>query len=352
MLSIGIVGLPNVGKSTLFKALTKKQVDIANFPFCTIDPNVGVVEVPDQRLWQLAEASKSEKTIPAAIQFIDIAGLVEGASKGEGLGNQFLSNIRESDAILHVVRVFEDEKIIHVGHAPEPKKDIEIISYELIFKDLETLSKHTPKVEKEVKAGKKEASIEIEMLKKLTALLEKGEPAKDLKLKENEIPFFKNLNLLSAKPVLYLLNCSSDKRILENPREIQPTLEVDVKLENELSELNQGEAEEMKKALPHPKNSLDDLISACYALLKLETFFTTGQDETRAWTVEKGTKAPQAAGKIHSDFEKGFIRADVIFWEDLLKNGSWNRAKELGILKTEGKEYVVKDGDVMIFKFN
>jgi len=352
MLSIGIVGLPNVGKSTLFKALTKKQVDIQNFPFCTIEPNVGVVEVPDERLWKLAEASKSEKTIPAAIQFIDIAGLVEGASKGEGLGNQFLSNIRETDAILQVVRAFEDENIIHVDHKPNPKRDAEIINYELILKDLETISKHTPKVEKEAKAGKKEALAELEMLKRLTLLLEKGQPAKDLELKENEIPLLKNLNLLSAKPVLYLLNCSSDKKVLEYPQEIRPALEVDVKLENELSELEKEEAEEMRKALPHPKNNLDDLISACYALLRLETFFTTGQDETRAWTIEKGSKAPRAAGKIHTDFEKGFIRADVIFWEELLKNGSWNRAKELGLLRTEGKEYVVKDGDVMVIKFN
>lgn len=353
MLSVGIVGLPNVGKSTLFKALTKKQVDIANFPFCTIEPNVGVVEVPDARLEKLSEISNSQKTIPTAVEFIDIAGLVEGASKGEGLGNQFLAHIRETDAIVQVVRAFEDENIIHVSGRPNPEKDAEIVAYELILKDLETLQKHLPKTEKDFKSGSKNGQAEFEFTKALITELEKGRPAQGLKLKEQEKIILENLNLLSSKPVIYVLNSSSQKPVLPYSKDkLSPALEIDVKLENELSELAPKEAAELRQALPHPKNSLDDLISACYALLKLETFFTTGQDETRAWTITQGSKAPQAAGKIHSDFEKGFIKADAIFWKKLLEAGSWSHAKDQGLIRTEGKEYLVQDGDVMVFKFN
>lgn len=352
MLSVGIVGLPNVGKSTLFKALTKRQVDIQNYPFCTIEPNVGIVEVPDERLAKLTKFSNSAKTVPTAIQFTDIAGLVKGASQGEGLGNQFLANIREADAIVQVVRAFEDKNIIHVSDSPQPADDIEIINLELILKDLDTLKKHLPKVEKMAKGGDKEAIAEHAFLVQLLPWLEDGKPAKDFETKDKDLVFLKNLNLLSAKPVLYVINCSSDKKIIEYPTSAFPALELDVKLENELSELDFEAAKEMREALPHPKNSIDELISTCYDLLGLDTFLTTGEDETRAWTIERGSRAPQAAGKIHSDFEKGFIRADIISWEKLLVAGSWNQAKENGLIKTEGKEYVVKDGDVVVFKFN
>jgi len=352
MLSVGIVGLPNVGKSTLFKALTKRQVDIQNYPFCTIEPNVGIVEVPDERLAKLTKFSNSAKTVPTAIQFTDIAGLVKGASQGEGLGNQFLANIREADAIVQVVRAFEDKNIIHVSDSPQPADDIEIINLELILKDLDTLKKHLPKVEKMAKGGDKEAIAEHAYLTQLLPWLEDGKPAKDFETKDKDLAFLKNLNLLSAKPVLYVINCSSDKKIIAYPASAKPALELDVKLENELSELDFEAAREMREALPHPKNSIDELISTCYDLLGLDTFLTTGEDETRAWTIQRGSRAPQAAGKIHSDFEKGFIRADIISWEKLLAAGSWNQAKENGLIKTEGKEYVVKDGDVVVFKFN
>ncbi len=352
MLSIGIVGLPNVGKSTLFKALTKRQVDIQNYPFCTIEPNIGIVEVPDERLAKLAKFSNSAKIVPTAIQFTDIAGLVKGASQGEGLGNQFLANIREADAIVQVVRAFEDKSIVHVSDSPHPADDIEIINLELILKDIDTLKKHLPKVEKNMKGGDKEATAEHAFLTQLLPWLEKGKPAKDMETEDKDIIFLKNLNLLSAKPVLYAINCSSDRKIIDYPASALPALELDVKLENELSELDFEAAKEMRQALPHPKNSIDELISTCYDLLGLDTFLTTGEDETRAWTIAKGSRAPQAAGKIHSDFAKGFIRADVIFWEQLIKADSWSHAKEKGLVRTEGKEYLVRDGDVMIFKFN
>src|SRR3989338_8624412 len=281
MLSIGIVGLPNVGKSTLFKALTKRQVDIQNYPFCTIEPNVGIVEVPDKRLELLAKMSNSAKIVPTAIQFTDIAGLVKGSSKGEGLGNQFLGNIREADAIVQVVRAFSDASVIHVSGEPKPKDDIEIISLELILKDLDTLQKHLPKTEKNMKGGDKEATIEYAMLKRLIPFLQEGKPDKDFAADEKEKPFITALNLLSAKPVLYIINCSSDKTILNYPEQAKPALEIDVKLEDELAELDFDAAKEMREALPHPKNSLDELITACYSLLRLETFLTTGEDETR-----------------------------------------------------------------------
>ena len=352
MLSIGIVGLPNVGKSTLFKALTHKQVDIKNFPFCTIEPNLGVVEVPDERLEKLAVFSSSKKVIPAAVEFHDIAGLVEGANKGEGLGNQFLANIREVDAILQVTRAFEDPDIIHVAGRPDPQRDVEVIGLELILKDLETLNQHFERTKKKAKAGDKTAKVDIALTERLIKLLEQGQAAKQMALSEEEKPVFRALSLLSAKPVLHLINVTSDQPALKYPDELQPALEIDIKLENELSELEKNEAAEMRQALPHPKNTLDEVISSCYALLELETFFTSGEKETRAWTVEKGSLAPEAAGKIHTDFQKGFIRADVIFWEELLKAGSWNGAKEKGLIRSEGKNYPVKDGDVMIFKFN
>ncbi|MEK7160529.1 MAG: redox-regulated ATPase YchF, partial [Patescibacteria group bacterium] len=301
---------------------------------------------------KLAKFSNSAKIVPTAIQFTDIAGLVKGASQGEGLGNQFLANIREADAIVQVVRAFEDKSIVHVSDSPHPADDIEIINLELILKDIDTLKKHLPKVEKNMKGGDKEATAEHAFLTQLLPWLEKGKPAKDMETEDKDIIFLKNLNLLSAKPVLYAINCSSDRKIIDYPASALPALELDVKLENELSELDFEAAKEMRQALPHPKNSIDELISTCYDLLGLDTFLTTGEDETRAWTIAKGSRAPQAAGKIHSDFAKGFIRADVIFWEQLIKADSWSHAKEKGLVRTEGKEYLVRDGDVMIFKFN
>lgn len=350
MLSVGIVGLPNVGKSTLFKALTKKQVDIANFPFCTIEPNVGIVEVPDNRLAQLAKVENSAQIISTAIQFHDIAGLVEGASKGEGLGNKFLASIREVDAILHVVRSFIDENIAHVDKKPNPQRDIEIIELELIFKDLETLNSHLLKVQKKAKGNDKEAQIDLELTRKLIALLEQQKPARCLQPNEKEWLPFKALNLLTAKPVIYLFNTSGEKDNLDYPDEFKPFLEIDIKLEQELSELDKTEAEELKMDMGQAKNNLDEVISVCYSILELETFFTAGEKETRAWTVQKNSTAPQAAGKIHTDFQKGFIRADIIFWEKLIEAGSWQKAREKGLVKTQGKDYVVQDGDVIIFK--
>ena len=350
MLSIGIVGLPNVGKSTLFKALTKKQVDISNYPFCTIEPNVGIVEVPDERLERLNAVAKSPKIVPAAIEFIDIAGLVEGAHKGEGLGNQFLANIRETDMILEIVRAFEDEKIIHIDGRPEPKKDAEIIALELIMKDLETVERHKAKVEKRQKSGDKETMAEMNLSNKLVPHLSAGKPVKDLIVNEKEKLILKNLNLLSAKPILYIINCSAEKPVMVYPEWLKPALEIDAQLENEFSELSSEETKDMKKNLPAAKNSIDELISTCYALLELQSFFTYNEKEIRAWTIKKGTKAPAAAGKIHADFTKGFIRADVIFWDKLIAAGSWSQAKEKGWVKTEGKDYIAKDGDVIVFK--
>ena len=350
MLSVGIVGLPNVGKSTLFKALTKKQVDIANFPFCTIEPNIGIVEVPDDRLEQLAQTQNSAQIIPAAISFHDIAGLVEGASKGEGLGNKFLASIREVDAILHVVRAFEDTNITHIDTILSPQRDIEIIELELIFKDLETLNHHLLKVQKKAKKGEKEAQIDLELTQKLITLLESQKSARELQATEKEESLLKNLNLLTNKPIIYLFNSSSNKKKVACPQNLKPSLEIDIKLEEELSELSKEESQELKKQISGIKNSLDEVISVCYSILELETFFTAGEKETRAWTIEKGSKAPQAAGKIHTDFEQNFIRANVVFWEELVKAGSWQKARERGLIKTEGKNYIVKDGDVIIFK--
>ncbi|PJE59693.1 MAG: redox-regulated ATPase YchF [Candidatus Portnoybacteria bacterium CG10_big_fil_rev_8_21_14_0_10_44_7] len=350
MLSVGIVGLPNVGKSTLFQALTKKQVNIANFPFCTIDPNVGVVEVPDQRLEQLAAVSRSAQIIPTAIEFYDIAGLVAGASQGEGLGNQFLASIREVDAILQVVRAFTDQKITHVSGQPDPAKDTEIINLELVLKDLETVLQHLPKIQKNAQRGDRDAQAQLPLLEKLNRHLQQGQPARTLMFADKEKQYLKTLNLLSAKPVIYLVNRAANKPALNYPQNLTPVLEIDIGLENELGELPPAEAQTMRQALPCAKNGLDEVISLCYIILELETFFTTGEKETRAWTVKKGARAPQAAGKIHTDFERGFIRAEVVAWDQLVKAQGWNGTREKGLVRTEGKEYVVRDGDVIIFK--
>ena len=352
--SVGIVGLPNVGKSTLFKALTRKEIDISNYPFCTIDPNIGIVKVPDKRLEELAKFSKSKKIIPTAIEFVDIAGLVKGAHKGEGLGNKFLSNIREVDMIVHIVRGFEDRNITHVSGKTDPKDDIETINLELILADLETINKSLSKIQKDVKAGKKEAMEFQNILEKYKLALEDEKFANSVELDENEKKAIKELQLLTNKPVFYIVNVNENQKINVNEvlSEINNKIFLPIKFELDLSELSIEEAQEFKAETKLDKNisSLDDLIVKCYNLLGLITFLTTGEDETRAWTVRKDSTAPQAGRAIHGDFEEKFIRASIINWQKLLDSGSWQNATEKGLLRTEGKEYIVQDGDVIEFK--
>ncbi len=361
-LSIGIVGLPNVGKSTLFNALTRKGVLIANYPFATIDPSVGVVAVPDHRLDALAKMSSSEKVIPAAVEFVDIAGLVKGASEGEGLGNQFLQNIRECDAIAEVVRIFDDEDIHHVAGGVDPRYDIEIIDLELVQADRQSVEKRLERVERDARGGDKDLIAEGEVLKKIMTALESGKPARTVVLDAKEIERVKTLHLLTLKPILYILNKKSgalniDAEGGERWRELMSYLTamgaqyviVDAGIENELGDVHSDEKADFRRELGVHDDGLDALIKGGYQLLNLISFFTTGEKETRAWTIKRDSTAPEAGAAIHSDFRDKFIRASVIRWDALIENGSWAKARDKGQVRTEGKEYVVQDGDVMEF---
>ena len=365
-MKLGIVGLPNVGKSTLFNSLTKAGAESANYPFCTIDPNVGVVTVPDERLNVLGEMYHTKKIIPAAIEFVDIAGLVKGASKGEGLGNQFLANIREVDAIVHVVRCFENSNIVHVDGSINPLRDIETINLELIFSDLEILERRISKVSK-VARNDKSAAKELGLLNKVKAHLEDGKLAKTIEEvdDEEEQAWLESYNLLTYKPVIYAANVSEDDLADDaaNNEGVQAVREyakgeqsevfvVCAEIEAEISELDDDEKKMFLEDLGLKESGLEKLIKASYKLLGLISYLTAGEPEVRAWTITEGTKAPQAAGKIHSDFERGFIRAEVVSYDDLIACGSHTAAKEKGLIRLEGKDYVVKDGDIMLFRFN
>jgi GTP-binding protein YchF len=364
-MKLGIVGLPNVGKSTLFNSLTKAGAESANYPFCTIDPNVGVVAVPDERLSKLEALYNSKKVVPAVIEFVDIAGLVKGASKGEGLGNQFLANIREVDAIVHVVRCFDDSNIVHVDGAINPLRDIETINFELIFADIEVLDR---RIAKQGRAANNDKTIakEVEVLKRMKAHLEDGKLAKSFEANdEEEELIIKNCNLLTDKPVIFAANVNedsladdgADNDYVQAVRDYAKEFDCEVfvvcaQIEQEIAELEEDEKKEFLEELGLAESGLEKLIKASYSLLGLLSFLTAGEDECRAWTIKKGTKAPGAAGKIHTDFERGFIRAEVVNYDHLMEFGSVAAARDKGLVRSEGKEYVVQDGDVIVFKFN
>lgn len=363
-LQAGIVGLPNVGKSTLFNAITQAGAEAANYPFCTIDPNVGIVQVPDERLQILAEMVNPDRIVPAAVEFVDIAGLVKGASKGEGLGNRFLSHIREVDAIVHVVRCFEDGNVVHVEGSVDPKRDIETIEYELILADLESVEKRWERTSKLLKSGDKKAQAEVQLLDKLKETFDQGRPARTLVFSEEEQEILKSFPLLTAKPVLYAANVSEDgistadsNPYVQKVKEIAAAegsgvVVICAKIEAEIAELDPDEKGVFLTDLGLEESGLDRLIRAAFSLLGLMTFFTAGPMEVKAWTIRKGTKAPQAAGVIHTDFERGFIRAEVVSYQDFVKNGGVAGARDKGLVRLEGKDYVMQDGDIVHFRFN